>query len=450
MNKIYIETLGCSKNVVDSEQMLGILDDQFVLAETPEEADVIIVNTCSFIHDAKEESINTILDFAALKTEGQLKKLLVTGCLSQRYPHEILEEIPEIDAVVGTGNFFRVAQVIEQVLQGTSEKVFIDSIDLMVPEELPRILTTPKHFAYLKIAEGCDNKCTYCIIPKLRGKFRSRLMEDIVSEAKDLAALGVTELIIIAQDTSRYGIDLFGESKLDALLDALSQVDGIRWIRVHYSYPDILDDRLLEGFFRNEKVINYFDIPVQHASDRILKLMNRRTSNEDIRRIVSTIRAHDPNAAVRTTVIVGFPGETEADFDILMGFVKEMRFDRLGAFGYSDEEDTPAEKLPNKVEQEVIDERKDALMALQMQISEEISTSKIGKTYEVVIEEIAQENEEGNIYVGRTAYDAPEIDGVVYVHTEKKLNISAYVCVKINDALEYDLIGEIADENEHC
>lgn len=450
MNKIYIETLGCSKNVVDSEQMLGILDDQFSLAETPEEADVIIVNTCSFIHDAKEESINTILEFAALKTEGNLKKLLVTGCLSQRYPHEIIDEIPEIDAVVGTGNFFRVAQVIEQVLKGSDEKVFMDSIDLMVPEELPRILTTPKHFAYLKIAEGCDNKCTYCIIPKLRGKFRSRLMSDIVKEAEDLAALGVTELILIAQDTSRYGIDLFGESKLDDLLDALSKIEGIRWIRVHYSYPDILDERLLNGFFRNEKVINYFDIPVQHASDRILKLMNRRTSNEDIRRIVSMIRAHDPNAAVRTTVIVGFPGETESDFEILMNFVKEMRFDRLGAFGYSDEEDTPAEKLPNKLDQDVIDERKDALMALQMQISEEISSTKIGKKFEVVIEEVAQETDEGNIYVGRTEYDAPEIDGVVYVHTEKKLNISAYVCVKINDALEYDLIGELADENEHC
>lgn len=450
MNKIYIETLGCSKNTVDTEQMLGLLDDQYTLAETPEEAGIIIVNTCSFIHDAKEESIQTILDFVKLKSEGNLEKLLVTGCLSQRYPSELLEEIPEIDAVVGTGNFFKIAEVLKELESNPSKKLFIESVDLMVPEDLPRILTTPSHFAYLKIAEGCDNKCTYCIIPKLRGKYRSRQIEEIVKEAEDLAQMGVKELIVIAQDTSRYGIDLYGDYKLGELLDALSKIEDIKWIRVHYSYPDVLNEQLLDGFFRNEKVINYFDIPIQHASNGILKLMNRRTSKEDIRKVVSYIRSKDADATIRTTVIVGFPGETEDDFSELLDFVKEIKFDRLGAFGYSDEEDTPAEKLPNKIDEETIEERKNQIMALQMQISEEITTSKIGRIFEVVIEEIAQENQEGNIYVGRSAYDAPEIDGVVYVHTPKKLNISDYICVKINDALEYDLIGELADENEHC
>ena len=442
MKKIYIETLGCSKNLVDSEQMLGILDDEYTLCDEAQDADIVIVNTCSFIHDAREESIGTILDLAKLKKDGHLEKLLVTGCLSQRYPEDLLVEIPEIDAVVGTGNFFKIGEVLKNIESGSKEKIFVESIDLLIPEDLPRILTTPSHYAYLKIAEGCDNLCTYCIIPKLRGKYRSRKIEDIVEEAKDLALLGIKEFIVIAQDTTRYGMDLYGGPKLDLLLDELSKIEDIKWIRVHYSYPDILDDQLLDGFFRNEKVINYFDIPIQHASNKILKLMNRKTSKEDILEITGKIRERDADAVIRTTVIVGFPGETDEDFNILMDLVQEVKFDRLGAFTYSNEEDTPAFKLPNQVDQEVMETRKDALMSAQMIISEAISFSKIGKTFEVVIEEVAEENK---IYVGRTSYDSPDVDGVVYVHTDQAIELGTFVNVKINDALEYDLIGVIAE-----
>ncbi len=441
MKKIYIETLGCSKNLVDSEQMLGILDDGYALCDEAQDADIVIVNTCSFIHDAREESIGTILDIAKLKKDGHLEKLLVTGCLSQRYPEDLLVEIPEIDAVVGTGNFFKINEILKNIESGSKEKIFLESIDLLIPEDLPRVLTTPSHYAYLKIAEGCDNLCTYCIIPKLRGRYRSRKIEDIVEEAKDLALLGIKEFIVIAQDTTRYGMDLYGGPKLDVLLDELSKIEEIKWIRVHYSYPDILDDQLLDGFFRNDKVINYFDIPIQHASNKILKLMNRKTSREDILDIIKKIRERDADSVIRTTVIVGFPGETDEDFNILMDLVQEVKFDRLGAFTYSNEEDTPAFKLPNQVDQEVMEMRKDALMSAQMIISEAISFSKIGKTFEVVIEEVAEENK---IYVGRTSYDSPDVDGVVYVHTDKALELGTFINVKINDALEYDLIGVIA------
>lgn len=442
MKKLYIETLGCSKNMVDSEQMLGILDDEYTLCDEAQDADIVIVNTCSFIHDAREESIGTILDLAKLKKDGHLEKLIVTGCLSQRYPEDLLIEIPEIDAVVGTGNFFKIAEVLKNIESGSKEKIFVESIDLLIPEDLPRILTTPSHYAYLKIAEGCDNLCTYCIIPKLRGKYRSRKIEDIVDEAKDLALLGIKEFIVIAQDTTRYGMDLYGGPKLDLLLDELSKIEEIKWIRVHYSYPDILDNQLLDGFFRNDKVINYFDIPIQHASNKILKLMNRKTSREDILEITRKIRERDVDSVIRTTVIVGFPGETDEDFNILMDLVQEVKFDRLGAFTYSNEEDTPAFKLPNQVDQEVMETRKDALMSAQMIISEAISFSKIGKTFEVVIEEVAEENK---IYVGRTSYDSPDVDGVVYVHTDQAIELGTFVNVKINDALEYDLIGVNAE-----
>ncbi|MBS7527997.1 30S ribosomal protein S12 methylthiotransferase RimO [Fusibacter paucivorans] len=445
MKKIYIETLGCSKNQVDTETMLGILDDAYLLAETPEEAEIIIVNTCSFIHDAQDESVETILAFASLKTAGICEKLIVTGCLSQRFPEALLSEIPAVDAIVGTGNFYKILEVVKALEDGTDQRVFIESVDLTIPENLPRILTSPSHYAYIKIAEGCDNRCTYCIIPQLRGKYRSREIADIVSEVEDFVSYGVREIILIAQDTSRYGVDLYGESKLDELLTKLNAIESLKWIRVQYSYPDILDDRLLEGFFKNEKVVNYFDIPIQHASNAVLKRMNRRTSLEALMTLIEKIRGRDENAVIRTTIIVGFPGETEEDFKTLLDFVSATKFDRLGAFTYSNEEGTAAYRLPDQVDEAVKEDRKDRLMAKQMVISEQLSLSKIGKTFEVVVEEIA---EEGKILVGRSAYDSPEIDGVVYIHTTLPLAMGSFVKVYITDALEYDLIGVIADE--HC
>ncbi len=443
MKRIYIETLGCSKNQVDSEQMLGMLDDYYELSETAEEADVVVVNTCSFINDAKEESIQVILGFVDLKNQGVIEKLLVTGCLSQRYPDELLKEIPEIDALIGTSAFHKIVEVIDSLYKGSKTQVFMESIDLVMPEDIPRVLTTESYTAFIKISEGCDNSCTYCIIPKLRGKYRSRKMEDILDEMSDLAALGVKEFIIIAQDTSRYGLDLYGKPMLPELLTQMDKIEGVHWIRVQYSYPDILDDDMLDGFFKNEKVVNYFDIPIQHASDKILKLMNRKTSKEDILRIVDKIRSRDAEAVIRTTVIVGFPGETEEDFQELIDLAKRVKFDRLGAFAYSNEEDTAAYNLPHHLEEEVKEERKNRLMATQMGISETINAEKIGKTYEVVIEEVA---ETGKILVGRTAYDAPEIDGVVYVHTTEEIPAGTFIKVKVTDALEYDLIGVIDNE----
>jgi len=448
MKKVYIETLGCSKNQVDSEQMLGILDESHELSEVPEDADIVIVNTCSFIGDAKEESVDVILSLAELKKSGGIEKLIVTGCLAQRYATELVEEIPEIDALIGTGNFYTVDSVVQSLYDGTSEnqKLFIDSVDLMVPEDLPRILTTPSHYAYLKIAEGCDNRCTYCIIPKLRGRYRSRRIEDIVEEARELASVGVAEFILIAQDSSRYGIDLYDKPMLPKLLEELSKVEAIKWIRVHYCYPDIMDEALIEGFTKHPKVINYFDIPIQHASDSVLKRMNRKTTQASIRNTIRMIREKAPDAVIRTTVIVGFPGETESDFEELMAFIKEIRFERLGAFKYSNEEDTPAFLLPDQVPEEIAEKRRDALMAAQMEISEDIFYHKLGKVYQVVVEEVA---EPGEIYIGRTAYDTPEIDGVVYIHTKSELELGSFIDVKMTDALEYDLIGEVYDENEH-
>ncbi|MDK2865909.1 MAG: ribosomal protein methylthiotransferase [Clostridiales bacterium] len=443
MKSIYIETLGCSKNQVDTETMLGILDDAYLLAETPEAAEIIIVNTCSFIHDAQDESVETILAFAGLKESGRCEKLIVTGCLSQRFPEALLSEIPAVDAIVGTGNFYKILEVVNALEEGSDQRVFIESVDLVIPENLPRILTSPSHYAYIKIAEGCDNRCTYCIIPQLRGKYRSREMADIISEVEDFVRYGVREIILIAQDTSRYGIDLYGESKLDELLTKLNAIEGLKWIRVQYSYPDILDDRLLEGFFKNDKVVNYFDMPIQHASNAVLKRMNRRTTLEAMTSLIGKIRARDENAVIRTTIIVGFPGETEEDFKTLLDFVAETKFDRLGAFTYSNEEGTAAYRLPDQIDETIKEDRKDRLMAKQMVISEQLSLSKIGKTFEVVVEEIA---EEGKILVGRSAYDSPEIDGVVYIHTTLPLAMGSFVKVYITDALEYDLIGVIADE----
>ena len=442
MLKIALESLGCSKNLVDAEIMMGILNEKgYRLTGDFDEADVIIVNTCGFIESAKQESIDTILDFADLKQTGNLKLLIVTGCLAQRYADELKEEIPEIDAIVGTGSYQNIDEIIGK-LKEEHQIVSLNNIEFAYDETLPRYVSTPSHMAYLKIGEGCDNKCTYCIIPKLRGKYRSRKMEDIISEAKKLAEMGVKELIVIAQDTTKYGVDLYGEERLAELLEELAQIDGFKWIRVMYSYPEPITEKLVNVISKYDNICNYFDMPIQHASNRILKLMNRKTTKEDILSKVKMIRNIIPDATLRTSIIVGFPGETDEDFEELVDFVKEVEFDKLGVFTYSREEDTPADRLPNHLEEEVKLERQERLMLVQQTISEQKNNQKIGNKYEVLVEEQIEDN----VYIGRTMYDAEEIDAIVYIKSIRELQVGEFVDVVITDALEYDLMGVLEDE----
>ena len=442
MLKIALESLGCSKNLVDAEIMIGILNRKgYKLVGDFEEADIILVNTCGFIESAKQESIDTILDLAQLKETGNLKLLIVTGCLAQRYANELKEEIPEIDAIVGTGSYQQIDEIIAN-LEKENNIVSLNDIEFAYNEDLPRYVTTPDYMAYLKIGEGCDNHCTYCIIPKLRGKYRSRKIEDIVKEAKDLAAKGVKELVVIAQDTTKYGFDLYGEVKLPELLEELAQIEGIKWIRIMYSYPESITEELVKVMKKYDNICNYFDMPIQHASNRILKLMNRHTTKEDIRAKVEMIRSYLPDATLRTTIIVGFPGETDEDFKEVIEFAKEIKFDRLGAFAYSREEDTAADKLPNHLEEEVKLRRRDELMLVQQGISEELNSKKIGNEYEVLIEEQIEDK----VYIGRTQGDAEEIDSIVYVKSENQLEPGDFVKVKIDKALEYDLMGDVINE----
>ena len=430
MLKIALESLGCSKNLVDAEIMIGILNRKgYKLVGDFEEADIILVNTCGFIESAKQESIDTILDLAQLKETGNLKLLIVTGCLAQRYANELKEEIPEIDAIVGTGSYQQIDEIIAN-LEKENNIVSLNDIEFAYNEDLPRYVTTPDYMAYLKIGEGCDNHCTYCIIPKLRGKYRSRKIEDIVKEAKDLAAKGVKELVVIAQDTTKYGFDLYGEVKLPELLEELAQIEGIKWIRIMYSYPESITEELVKVMKKYDNICNYFDMPIQHASNRILKLMNRHTTKEDIRAKVEMIRSYLPDATLRTTIIVGFPGETDEDFKEVIEFAKEIKFDRLGAFAYSREEDTAADKLPNHLEEEVKLRRRDELMLVQQGISEELNSKKIGNEYEVLIEEQIEDK----VYIGRTQGDAEEIDSIVYVKSENQLEPGDFVKIKIDKA----------------
>ncbi|MDK2585048.1 30S ribosomal protein S12 methylthiotransferase RimO [Romboutsia sedimentorum] len=442
MLKIALESLGCSKNLVDAEIMMGILNKKgYKLVGEFSEADIIIVNTCGFIESAKQESIDTILELSEYKTNGNLKILIVTGCLAQRYAQELKTEIPEIDAIVGTGSY----QNIDEIINGLKQEkqiVSLNDIEFAYNEELPRYISTPSHMAYLKIGEGCDNHCTYCIIPKLRGKYRSRKMEDVIKEAKDLATRGVKELVVIAQDTTKYGCDLYGKEMLPELLEELANIDGLKWIRIMYSYPESITEELVKVIKKYDNICNYFDMPVQHASNKILKLMNRKTTKEDILSKIEMIRTHIPDATVRTTIIVGFPGETEEDFKEIVDFAKIVKFDRLGAFAYSREEDTAADKLPNHLEEEVKAERRDALMLVQQGISQELNAKKVGNIYEVLIEEQIEDN----VYIGRTQGDAEEIDSIVYVKSKNQLNAGDFVIVKINNALEYDLMGDVVDE----
>lgn len=442
MLKIALESLGCSKNLVDAEIMMGILNRKgYKLVGEFEEADIILVNTCGFIESAKQESIDTILDLAQLKENGNLKLLIVTGCLAQRYAKELQAEIPEIDAIVGTGSYQQIDEIIAN-LEKENNIVSLNDIEFAYNEDLPRYVTTPEYMAYLKIGEGCDNHCTYCIIPKLRGRYRSRKMEDIIKEAKDLASKGVKELVVIAQDTTKYGLDLYGEVKLPQLLEELAQIDGIKWIRIMYSYPESITEELVKVIKKYDNICNYFDMPIQHASNKVLKLMNRNTTKEDIKSKVEMIRKYIPDATLRTTIIVGFPGETDEDFNELVEFAKDMKFDRLGAFAYSREEDTPADKLPNHLDEDVKLQRRDQLMLVQQEISQNLNAQKIDNEYEVLIEEQIEDK----VYIGRTQGDAEEIDSIVYVKSENQLEIGSFVKVKINNALEYDLMGDVVNE----
>lgn len=438
---IHFETLGCPKNQVDSEVMIGIMEgNSFYVTHEALEAEVIVVNTCGFIESAKEESISTILELLEYKKIGKCKYFIVAGCLVERYSADLKKEIPEIDGFIGTTQFENIFEIVNDLMSGTERGIIrVGDIDKNLREDVPRILTTPSYFAYLKISEGCDNKCTYCIIPQLRGKYRSREREIILKEAKLLASQGVKEIIVIAQDTTRYGIDLYGDYALYKLLEDLNDVEGIEWIRLQYCYPDVIDERLIQAIATLPKVAKYIDMPIQHASNSVLKRMNRRTSQEQIRQVVTDLRAKCSSIAIRTTIIVGFPGETEEEYNELVDFVKEMKFEKLGVFAYSLEENTAAAKMDNHLEEDIKEERKNNLLGVQQSISESICYGKVGTKVDVLVEELVPDE---NIYIGRSQYDAPEIDGVVYVHTDEKLKIGSIYTVKITHALEYDLIGE--------
>ena len=438
--KISIISLGCSKNLIDSEIMMGILQQgKFQLIDEPENSEIIIVNTCGFIESAKEESVDSILEAAQYKKTGKCAILIVSGCLSERYKDELMKEIPEIDAIVGTGNITEIIDIIKDSFLG-KKPVRVGNVDISFDENLPRISSTPHYTSYVKIAEGCDNFCTYCIIPKLRGRFRSRKIESIVSEVERLAQTGVKEIILIAQDTSKYGIDIYGEFKLPELLNRLSNITNIAWIRILYIYPETFTEELIQSIKENDKVVKYVDIPIQHVSDKVLKKMNRSTSKEMITKLVNKLRSEIPEIVLRTTMIVGFPGETEDDFEEIYEYVKETKFDRLGVFTYSLEEGTPAAKMNEQIEESTKLHRQEQIMELQKQISSCINKEKIGRYLDVLIEEFLEEED---IYTGRTYMDSPEIDGIVYVHSKKSLDIGSIVKVKITDSLEYDLMGEI-------
>lgn len=441
--KVLFISLGCDKNLVDSEEMLGLLASHgYSITDDEMAADVIVINTCCFIHDAKEESIQTILEMAEYRKSGSCKALLVTGCMAQRYQKEIREEIPEVDAVLGTTAFDDILEALEQALQGSCVEEFKDINYLPLVQE-NRVVTTGGHFAYLKIAEGCDKHCTYCIIPKLRGNYRSVPMERLISQAEYLAQQGVKELILVAQETTIYGTDLYGKKSLHVLLNRLCEISGIQWIRVLYCYPEEIYEELIQTIKAQPKICNYLDLPIQHASDRILKRMGRRTSKAQLADIVHKLRTEIPDITLRTTLITGFPGETQEDHEELMAFVDEMEFDRLGVFTYSPEEDTPAAEMPDQIDEEIKKDRQAELMELQQEISLDKGNDKIGQRLLVMIEgKVADEN----AYVGRTYADAPNVDGYIFVNTGELLMSGDFARVVVTGALEYDLIGELEDE----
>ena len=442
MNILFI-SLGCDKNLVDSEQMLGLLTQKgFTLTDDETQADVIVINTCCFIHDAKEESIQNILEMAEYRKSGRCKALIVTGCLAQRYKQEIIDEIEEVDAVIGTTAHDEIFEVIEKTLAGQKE-LDIQDVDRLVEIDAKRVVTTGGHYAHLKIAEGCDKHCTYCIIPKIRGSYRSVPMERLLKEAQDLADQGVKELILVAQETTLYGVDLYGKKSLHILLKKLCEIKGIRWIRVLYCYPEEIYDELIETIRDEKKICHYLDLPIQHASDRILKRMGRRTSRAQLEEIIGKLRKEIPDIALRTTLITGFPGETQEDHEELMNFVDEMEFDRLGVFTYSQEEDTPAASMEDQIDEEVKKDRQEELMELQQEVSLDKNEEKIGRTMLAMVEGYLSDE---NVYVARTYADAPGIDGYLFIDTAETLMSGDFAKVKITGALEYDLTGELEDE----
>ena len=439
MNILFI-SLGCDKNLVDSEVMLGLLDKKgYQIVDSEEDADIIVVNTCCFIHDAKEESIQTILEMAEYKKEGKLKALIVTGCLAQRYQQEIIDEIPEVDAVLGTTSYDHIVEAVEEALAGNGH-VVLEDVDALPDVKEKRLVTTGGHYAYMKIAEGCDKHCTYCIIPKLRGNYRSVPMEKLLAEAKDLADQGVKELILVAQETTVYGKDLYGEKSLHKLLRELCKISGIQWIRILYCYPEEIYDELIKTIKEENKVCHYLDLPIQHASDAVLKRMGRRTSKAQLVEIIEKLRKEIPDISLRTTLITGFPGETQEQHEELKDFVDEMEFDRLGVFTYSPEEDTPAATMTEQIPEEVKEDRQAELMELQQEIAFDLAEDMVGREVLVMIEgKVADEN----AYVGRTYKDAPNVDGLIFINTDEELMSGDFARVRVTGALEYDLIGEL-------
>lgn len=437
--RVFFVSLGCDKNLVDSEMMIGMLAEKgHVITDNEKEAEVVVVNTCCFILDAKQESIDTILQMAELKKNGKMKVLIVTGCLGERYREEIQTEIPQVDAILGTNSFDVIADTIEEVLQGKKQNHFHD-IQAVPVHGKKRMVTTGGHYAYLKIAEGCDKHCTYCIIPKIRGDFRSVPMEVLLEEALKLAEDGVKELILVAQETTVYGKDLYGKKSLPELLQKLAAIDGLQFIRLLYCYPEEITPELIQVIKEEPKICHYLDMPIQHASDAVLKRMGRRTNNEQLRNMVTTLRKEIPDICLRTTLITGFPGETGTDFTILKEFVKEMRFDRLGVFPYSAEEGTPAAKMKKQVPSFIKNMRRNAIMKIQQQIAFEKAEEMIGKKLEVLIEGKLPED---GVFIGRTYKDAPNVDGMIFVNSDRELVTGDVVTVGITDYHEYDLIGE--------
>lgn len=439
--KVFLVSLGCDKNLVDSEHISGILySKDFEFTDNESEADVIIINSCCFINDAKEESIETIFEMAQYKDEGNCKALVLCGCLAERYHKEIKNEIPEIDILVGTSAFDEIADTIENYFKSQEKITNLKDINYLAGYKSPRNLSTYGSYAYLKIAEGCDKHCTYCVIPKVRGDFRSVPMEDLLKEAEKLASLGVKELILVAQETTMYGTDIYGEKSLHKLVRKLTEIKGIKWVRILYCYPEEIYDELILEIANNDSVCNYLDIPIQHASDDVLKKMGRRTNNQELRNVIEKIREKIPEIVIRTTLISGFPNETDVDHKIVVDFVKDMKFDRLGVFTYSQEEGTPAAVMENQVDEVTKNDRRNELMEIQQEISFEKSESLIGREFKVIIEgKISAEN----AYIGRTYMDAPQVDSNIFVVTDEELMSGDFVKVKVTGALDYDLIGDL-------